>query len=672
MKNKQFFCNVLILGLFIFSNQLFVQAEPAADAAIITVKPAILVPTVIGDRAKFEEDNWTARNASGGIESLTVSKQLNKEDSLEFEGKAIAGNNDYNANLILAREGLGSLTVAFKEFRKYYDPTGGYYSPFGSVNNPVEPNQDLHLDIGNFKIEGILAKEDSPEYSLSYERDFRRGTKSLLAWGSTTTTPATVTRYLYPAALETHETTDRVKAGVKYVTKTSEVSAEQIYENTKAKNEDNYSSSFNASTGVLSSKNMRLENIDSDLYSTILRGYKDFNDKFSVSCGVLFNHYKGGSLENLTGDTGMDNPASIEQNAITIFPNISFKPFKDLSMSFGSKTVFIDRNGDSNFNKLSPPSTSSSSMNITTNTYQKIFTQSLQLKYSGIKNIALYADGSFEKRPIREFEQQVSSAGGSSNFSRKTNSVADTSNFTLGVKWYPLSKVNISLEDKYKNKFIDNKNEFLTGDVALSGYRAFIDRLELISNSPVLKLNYKPFRWMVYNLGYTYEDSIYGVRTRAGSSTEINKNKVHTYSVQAILTPLDSFYISLFYERKNDWTSTRADGAGGAAVAAQQPDYKANVDVLGFDGSYALSQKTSLNLGYSMYKTDNFNDFSATGMPYGLDNFSQDASFSIRHALDKNSSLEFKYKYLSYTESSNNHANDYEAHLLSAAMNLAF
>ncbi len=667
MKDKKFFYQVLTPVLFFFFGNLFAQAEPAMEETVIMIRPSFLSATVIGDRAKFEEDNWTWRNASGGIESLTVSKQLNKEDSLEFEGKAIAGNNDYNANLTLAREGLGSLTVAFKEFRKYYDPTGGFYSGFPiSDNNPVEPNQDLHLNIGNFKIEGILAKEDSPEYSLSYERGFRSGTKSLLAWGSTVTTPATVTRNIYPSILETHETTDRVKAGIKYVTKTSEVSAEQIYENTKAKNEDNYSETFTVNTGGLASQKMRLENFDSDLYSTILRGAKDLNDKLTVSCGVLYNHYKGGSLENLTGDTNMDNPASLEQNAVTIFPNISFKPFKDLSMSFGSKTVFINKNGDADFNK------STESRNITTNTYQKIFTQSLQLKYSGMKNMVWYADGSYENRPIREFEQQVSSLGGANDFSRKTNSVAGTNNFTLGVKWYPVPKVNITLEDNYKNKFIDNKNEFLTGDVALSGYRAFIDRLDLISNSPVLKLNYKPFRWIACNLGYTYEDSIYGVRTRAGSSTEINKNKVHTYSVQAVLTPVDSFYISLFYERKNDFTSTRADGAGGAAVTAQQPDYKANVNVLGFDGSYAFSKKTSLNIGYSMYKTDNFNDFSSTGMPYGLDNFSQDVSFGVKHALDKNSSLEFKCKYLSYTESSNNHANDYEAYLLSAAMNMAF
>jgi len=652
MKNKQILYPVLISALFIFSNQLSALAEEsAADTAVVTVEPAILVPTIVGDRAKFEQDNWTSRNTSGGIENLTVSKQINKEDSLDFEGKAIAGNNDYNANLNLSREGLGSLIIAFKEFRKYFDPTGGYYSPFGASNyNPVEPNTDLHLDVGNFKIEGILAKEDSPEYSLSYERDFRGGTKSLLDWG--TETLGATSRQLYPASLETHETVDRVKAGVKYVTKTSEVSAEQTFESTRAKNEDIYSETLNVGSGALTSQRTRLENFDSNLYTTLLRGSKDFNDKLFASCGVLYNHYKGGSLENLVGSTNMDNPASLNQNSTTVFPTISFKPLKNLAMIFGSKAEFTNTNGESFL----------SSADSTSHDYQRDFTQDLQLKYNGIKNIALYADGSFEKKLITQSEVKTSA------LNRKVNSDADTNNFTLGAKWYPISKVNFTVEENYKNKTIENDDEFDNDP----GYRGYIDRLDLSSNSPTLKLNYKPFRWMAYTLGYTYEDSTYGTRTKQGSSTEIAKNKIHEYSLQATLTPVDCFYISLFYERKNDFTSTRADGAGGAAVAVQLPDYKANVDVLGFDSSYALSKKTSLNLGYSMYKTNNFNDFSSTGNPYGLDNFSQDVSFGVKQTLNKNSSLELKYKYLSYTESSNNHANDYEAHLLSAAMNTVF
>ncbi|MDO8663111.1 MAG: hypothetical protein Q7K98_07860 [Candidatus Omnitrophota bacterium] len=667
MKNKKFFYNVLFSFIFIFSGKLFAQAEPVTDVAMVTVQPAFLSVTAKGDRAKFEEDNWTSRNASGGIANMAISKQLNKEDSLEFTGRAIAGNNDYDANLVLSREGLGSLIVAFKEFRKYFDPTGGFYSGFAwNQYNPVEPNRALHLDIGNFKIEGTLSKEDSPEYSLAYERDTRRGTKSLLEWGDVVL--GATTRQLYPAVLETHETTDRVKAGVKYVTKTSEVSAEQAWESTRAKNEDNYREILTLPGGALTAQNMRLENFDSDLYTTTLRGSKDLNDKLTVSCGVLYNNYKGGSLENIAG-TGsgaknMDNPASLEQNAITVFPTISFKPFKNLAMSFGSKAEFINKNGDSDFN-----TSGNELINITSNTYQKIFTQNLQLKYNGMKSVVWYGDAGFEKKLIRQFEQQTSSTTASNRFSRKTDSVADTNNFTLGAKWYPLSKANISVEDNYKNKFIDNRNEFLTGDV-LNGYRGYIDRLELSANSPKLKLNYKPFRWIASTLGYTYEDSVYGVRTRAGSATEVSKNKIHAYSAEVTLIPIDYFYFSLFYERRNDFTSTRADGAEGTNV--QQPDYKANVDVLGFNCSYAFSKGTTLTAGFSMYKTDNFNDFSASGMPYGLDNFSQDVSFGIKHTLNKNSSLEFKYKYLNYAESSNNHINDYEAHLLSASMNMAF
>lgn len=669
MKNKKFFYQVLISALVFFSSKLLAQAEPAMDAAIITVQPSFLSVTAGGDRAKFEEDNWTSRNASGGIEDLTISKQLNKQDSLEFEGKAIAGNNDYNADLTLAREGLGSLSVAFKDFRKYYDSTGGYYPGFAwNNNNPVEPNKDLHLDIGNFKIEGILAKENSPQYSLSYERDFRHGTKSLLEWGAVI--GGAVQRQLYPAYLKTEETVDRLKTGVKYTTKDSEVSAEQIWESTKAKNRDNYRETLTLTTGVITSQKIRSENMDSDLYSTILRGSKDLNDKLSLTCGVLYNHYLGGSLENLIGTTDMDNPAIIDQNSVTIFPNIYFKPFKNLSLGFGSKSEFINKNGNSAANNLNAVG---EILNIASHTYKKIFTQDLQLKYNGMKNVACYADAVFEKKLINQFEEQDSCGVvvAADNFSRKTDSTADTNSLTLGFKWYPTSRVNVTIEDKYQNKFIRNNNEFLTGDV-LSGYRTFIDRLDIASNSPVLKLNYKPFRWMAYTLGYTFQDSVYGLRTRAGASTEIAKNKVHAYSAQIVLTPVDYFYCSLFYERRNDFTSTRADGAGGAALATQIPDYKANVNVLGLDCNYALSKSTTLAAGFSMYKNENYNNFAATGMPYGLNNLSQDISFGIKHILNKSSSLELKYKYLNYSESSNNFINDYEAHLLSATMNMAF
>ncbi len=646
----------------------------APETFDVFVQPSVTAVMIRnGDAAKFEENTMLSRHGSAGVEKMTISSQLNKQDSFEFEGKALGGNDDYDANLVFSRDGLGSLTAKFKGFRKYYDSTGGFYSRFGTVNNPIEQNKNtkggLHLDIGNFKLEGILAKENCPEYSLSYERDFRSGSKSLLEWGPVTL--AGTTRNVYPASLETNEATDRVKAGVKYVTKKSEVSAEGMWESTRAKNEDNYNTSFTLPT-TFGSQNMRMEEFDSDRYSMTLRGSRDFGEKLFTSCGVLFNRYVGGSMENLTGVTNRYNPASIEQNAVTVLPTVSFKPFKTMAVDLGSKAEFIDKNGDALYNVGAAGERS----NISSNSYQKKFTQNLGLKYSGIERMAWYANASYENNYDREWDQQTSSSVAENRFNFKTDAAGNTKDFNLGFKWYPGSRINFTVEDNYKEKLVNNKNEWKTGNLdptGTLGYRGYIDYMSLVSNSPQVKINYKPLRWFACNLGYSHEQNEYGIRTLAGNAVEFSQEQVSVYSAQTVFTPTDFLYCSIFYERRNDVTSTPADGSGGIAAGGNQiPDYKANSDIVGFDVSYALSKRTSLTGGYSAYMNHNFNDFSSTGMPYGLNNFSENASFGIKHSLSKNSAVEFKYKYMRFREPSSNYVNDYQAHLLSASMDMAF
>jgi len=675
MKNKIFLRGILIIISTLFFTKPFANAGPVNDAAIIEIKPSALVVSSIGDREKFEEDHWVSPNTSGGIDSMAVFKQLNKQDSLEFEGRAIAGNNDYNADLNLSREGLGSLRIAFTEFRKFYDGTGGFYPFISSPLLPGELDRDLHLDIGKFKIEGILAKEDAPEYKLSYERNFRNGAKSLLGWnqvtGVSTVTGAPVSRKIYPTFKETDEVVDKVKFEVRKETKDSEVSAEQSWEKVRSEDQRLYSQTINLNdANPFGASSTQYLNRDSDLYSTTLRFSKELNKNLSVNCGMLFNRFVGGSLELLEGATNIQNPAQIEQNSVTLFPNIYFTPFKNLSMSFGSKAEYIVKNGNSLYNSTADPFRVST----VSDTDEKIFTQNLQLKYNGMKNAVWYANAAFEKRFINQFENSDSSTNpGASQFSRKTNTFTDNNNFTLGCKWYPLSKVNLTFEDKYKNEFTDNKHEFRTGDVGgVGGYNAYIDSMKLTSQAPTVKLNYKPFRWIAYNLGYTYDQSTYGIRTRAGAASEVAKYTAHVSSAEVTLTPADYFYCSLFYEKRNVLTSTRADGAGGVAISSQVPDYKADVDVVGLNSSYALSKDITLTGGYSMSRSDNFNDYSMWGLPLGLDNFYQNAYFGIKRALSKNSSLELKYQYSQYHEDSNNNIDDYEAHLTSVAMNVAF
>jgi len=673
MKKKKFCRTILMLVPFLFFTLPGVHAAPAGEPAIIEIQPAILSVNVIGDREKFEEDHWVSRNTSGGIEKLNFSKQLNKQDSLEFDGRAILGNHDFNSNLTLAREGVGSLTVAFNEFRKYYDGTGGFYSGFANYI-PRELDNDLHLDVGKFKFAGILAKENSPEYSLSYERDFRDGSKSLLRWMSVRETSASSTvsnRKINPAYLETAETIDRLKFGIKHETNDTLASGEQLWEHTRVKNKDLYSQTYTIATSTFGAPSIQYWNMDSDRYSTTFHYAKDLNEKVSLACGLLYNNYLGGSIENLDSSTVLDNPASIEQNSVTLLPNISFTPFKDLLLGIGSKAEFINKNGGSTYDTLTRK------INIKSETYNKIFTQNLELKYNGMKNVAWFADGEFEKRFITQFEEQNSYSVGTSteNFSRQTDTATNLTNFSVGCKWYPMSKLSVTLKGKNKNGFTDNKHELLTGDITTPGgtspgtYRGFIDTMTYNTRTPSVKMRYKPFRWITTNLGYTYDSTIYGVRTRASDQTMKSKYYAHIYNTEVTFTPYEYFYLSLFYERRNSSTKTFADSYTSSTVSI--PLYNSDVDVYRLNYGYALTKNTSLDGGFSMYNTANFNEITP-GLPLGLDNTGQDLFIGCKHTFDKDRSLEFKYTFSKYDEDSNNNFDDYEAHLFSAAMNMKF
>lgn len=684
MKKREKLFRGLVLFLMLFFAFPSLYAETEKEASDFEITPSVLSVNSIGDREKFEEDHWVSRNTSGGISNMSFFKKLNKEDTLEFEGRVIAGNNDYLANLDLSREGLGSLIFEFKEFRKYYDGTGGFYSPIRSFS---ELESDLHLDIGNFKVEGILAKEGSPnEYTLAYEREFRDGKKSLVSWG-TVDGSFPIDPKIYPTFIEIDEVVNKVKLGMKHTTNDSEISAEQNWEGTRIETQKINNQTLTLSSGALSSIRSKFEDSDSDLYTTVLRYSKDLNKKCFMSLGVLYNHYIGGSIEQITdastsssNENHPPNPARVEQDALTILPNLSFSPFKDLSVGLGLKAEFINKNGSSNYNRdyrtsatnFTPDGTIDEFLNIKSEIDQRNLSENIQLKYSGIKNAAIYADAEFEKQFIDQFEKQNSfgpNPASGSAFARDTDQDYDNRNLTLGCKWYPAPKINITAEYKNKKRIRTSNHEMLEGDV-VSGLRGFVDVMNLTSHVPTLKLNYKPYRWVTYNLGYIFDTTVYNLRTRVGPAEEVAKYRANSYFGQITLAPYDYFYFSLFYENRNAFTRTRANGDGGGIV--RQPIYDADFDTLRFNCSYALSKATTIEGGYSMYRTNDFNDFSEIGLPLGVDNFGQDAFIGLRRALNKNSSVEFKYGYARYDEDSNNNIDDYEAHLFSMAMNMKF
>ncbi|PIQ89437.1 MAG: hypothetical protein COV72_03130, partial [Candidatus Omnitrophica bacterium CG11_big_fil_rev_8_21_14_0_20_42_13] len=317
----------LCLFTMLFLGVSFVSAEDEASGGIFEYSPFVLVPSIKGDREKFEEDHWMSRNPMAGVTNYRYATQLNDKDRLELEGSAIVGNNDYSFDMNLSREGLGSLIFEFEEFRKYYDGSGGYSTVLPSALSSSYPrvaelDTDLHLDIGNFMIEGILDTEGLPLITLAYEREYKDGAKSLTSWS--TVESGALDPKSYPTFLELDEIVDVFEIGVSGEIRNVQASLDQTVEHAEIEMQKINNLTV-GNTGSFSSIRTKYENIDYDQYNTVLRLSKEINDKLFSSFGMMFNHYIGGSIEAIT-DTSTSthnenhpwNPASIEYNVLTL------------------------------------------------------------------------------------------------------------------------------------------------------------------------------------------------------------------------------------------------------------------------------------------------------------------------------------------------------------------
>ena len=197
------------------------------------IAPSILALSLTGDKEKFQEDHWAANNVQGGVYNYSYINENKHGDSIAADGRVVAGNNDYLFNFDLKKEGVGSLIFEFKQFRKYYDGTGGFFSGFAptaaSKTTYSDINRSLFLDIGNFKIEGILSKEENTKCIFSYEREYKQGAKSLTSWGAVV--GGGTTRNILPTFLEIDEIVDKLNMKIEHTTNDGvDVSAEHAWE----------------------------------------------------------------------------------------------------------------------------------------------------------------------------------------------------------------------------------------------------------------------------------------------------------------------------------------------------------------------------------------------------------------------------------------------------------
>lgn len=660
---------------------LLPAVSAAAEEASLSVQmmPARTIG-VDGDDEKFRAHHWMKDGFTGGIRDLSASKVFLNGAVLEAGGRALVDQNDLGAAFSLKKEGLGFARADFSEFRKYYDGTGGMHHFFSTLQS-VETDKELALDIGKFSFETGLALEGLPQISFLYDRHFKDGAKSRLTW--TAVKGGTITRNIGPSWQDVDEKTDHfaVKAGHEIGGFTVEAKQEWEFTRSELLREERSLST----TSTASDKKIRRQDQqpESDLMTTTLNAQRGFLDeKLFFSAGYRFAHMDNREFETIieTNEAGVatnfSNPKQIrdaradnDYDAHTWVNSFTAVPWKWLSVITRLKAEVIRRESNSSYPADASPNSAGGSapngvidqrvVSLNENRAARLG-EGLSLRFTGLPRTALYTEVELEQTRVRVNEDRKDLLGPNAGETFNRFTIADVDRFhaAMGGQTAPCSWVTVTSQAGYRrnnNDYDDQRETDSTGTAARS---AFFDGQRVETSEWSTRLAFKPKPWLRPSLRYQLRDDDFATRVE---TEPIVKTGMLSHVVTADLSwqPNEKLLTTTSFSRQRASVTTPARYSTGTA-----PTFNADVNTWLLSADWALTPQVTFTGTAQYTRAENFNDFSDTGLPLGVDSQQAELTAKMTRALGKDASVSAEYGFYHYQANSNAETGDYDAHLL--------
>ncbi len=204
-------------------------------------------PSVSGQDSSFARRLQLPANGTYGIEAMHFAKDTSKDTSVTFDGRALAGSEDYLGAFKATKNEVGTVEVGYKRFRTFYDDIGGF---FPLNNRWVQmTNPELHTDRAKFWVEAKIEQPNAPKFELRYTNEQRTGRKDSTIWGDTDFTgipayygvgasalnpPYSTARKTIPAYINLNERQENWLGSAKHTVGNTELDFEIVHNSTKS------------------------------------------------------------------------------------------------------------------------------------------------------------------------------------------------------------------------------------------------------------------------------------------------------------------------------------------------------------------------------------------------------------------------------------------------------
>jgi len=675
------------------SQPLHAASESNSDNQLDITPLPVRYIFVDGEADKFRAHHWKNNNYAAGVEEFYSFYRLPNDITVKMEGKAIPADNDYEGVVIVKKKEVGQIKFDYQEFRKYYDRTGGVYHPFNLTRGDYtlrvgDAVKDLELDIGHFGVEAELDIPDFPKVVIGYEREFKNGAKSRLTWGDVV--QSGVTRKIAPSYQDVSEVADTFDLKVNHTVKGYDIKSEQKFEIVKSDNtrvEKYFGADSDATAGNKLIRRQQ-QKPEAHTFSSIFGIAKWFlKDKIYTSAGYRYAQVHNKEWEDIREFDENGNPRSFA-NAENRFGNIATNHFhsntwvasmmakitKWFNVGTKVKTEFLNRRGESTYNveTTDPPDNRINRFDVSdTRMSGYRWGQGITARFTAIPRTAIYTELELEqdRLPMSENRDSIggqSAASASEVFIRETITNIQRGVMTVGGHVAPFSFMRLTSHFRRTLKMTDYDDIYETVSSGVSK-SAFFDSQHVYVNEFMTRLALTLTKYLQPSFRFVGRDTNYrtNVEALAGVDTETTSNNfIFDFTSQ----PVENVMILGSYSKLMSNTNTPAAGA----LRGNNPGFNANVDTWTLSTSYMPRENLSFIQSVQYARADNFNDFTAIGLPIGSDYRKLDLEAGLKWNVNEKVTVEPKYGLYYYLANSNAEFGDYIAHLISCEISLAW
>ncbi len=663
------------------------DAEPAPDDATTRYNNWFDVSVgglrVNGDQAQFQRQSLQKQGAFGGIEDLHLEQRLGKKGSLQVDGRGLFDNHDYAISLELAQRDLGFLRGGFKQFRSWYDSSGGFFPQNGQWISLFD--HALELDRGEAWIEGGLTLPDKPAFTFKYTHQYRNGQKDSTSWGDTAATAGFGPRGIVPTFLNIDEKRNIFEGDLKHTIGKTDFNVGVRYELENNQNSRNIDRRPDLPTDTgLNRYVTQKEGTDLNLFNAHAFTTTRFNEKTSFSTGYSFttldsdtsgsriygssydpiydptfarqanpgyNYLSGGSeLRQYVMDL---NLFSTPWNHLSIVPSVRIEK-QDLSSQSGY---------DDQFGSRFQSSSEQNYINVS---------QRLEARYAGMTNWVFYARGDWEQEQGNLKADNLDLAAAAWNLLQHTDYDRFTQKYTVGANWYPSRRLNF--DTQYYHKIRQNNYErdaSVVNGVAYPFYPADMTDYNFEMDDLNFRVTWRPLANLTLVSRYDFQLSTVDQSTAATSAIQSGQIQSHIIGETITWVPFSRLYLQPGINYVIDRTDTPAQDLSGSAaglVTKGRNDYWNGSLMAG----YTLNAKTDLQAHYFYYRAKDYVDNSQISLPYGANVEEHGVSVTLIRRISEHVRLTLRYGYFNNRDITSGDHKDYDAHLVYSSLQYRF